>query len=189
MAADEVDRDAFNRFCLAKVPTKFLHVIGPDTYYVQGKNVLRHRKNGEGAGELTVKRRTSKKSTRDRLEIDLRFSSSTTPEDVTQFLSATGWKSQFTVIKSCDIFWFENSFPYMEAVIYDVRAVFPNGKETQSRRFLEVEVHKKHSGHVRALYSLKEWERDLRKNFQVGDTQSKSLYEIYSGRSYGMVGR
>jgi adenylate cyclase class IV len=189
LAADEVDATEFNAFCFAKAPSKYMHVFGPDTYYVQGKNVLRHRKNGEGAGELTVKRRTSKKSTRDRLEIDLRFSDATTPDDVERFLGATGWKPQFTVVKDCHIFWFEDRVPHMEVVLYDVRAIFPNGKETPNRRFIEVEVHKAHSGHLRGLSALKDWERQVRKEFRMGETMGSSLYELYSGTQYQMVKR
>lgn len=117
LAADDVDVEAFNSFCFAKTPSKYLHIFGPDTYYIQGENVLRRRRdsgpNGTGAGELTVKRRTSKKSTRDRLEIDLRFSATMTRDDVERFLGATGWKPQFTVVKDCHIFWFEDRVPHM----------------------------------------------------------------------------
>jgi adenylate cyclase class IV len=185
--AQELDVAEFNRWCFARTPSKYLHVIGPDTYYVQGKNVLRHRKNGEGAGELTVKRRRSTKSTRDRLEIDLRFSEKNTVEDVQRFLEATGWTEEFTVLKDCHIHWFEQDFPHVEIVVYDVRCVLPNGKETPTKRFLEVEISKEHSGHVRGLYTLKNWERDIRKAFRVGETMGESLYEIYSGRRYGLA--
>lgn len=187
--ADEVQVEQFKQWCFGRSPSKYLHVIGPDTYYVQGKNVLRHRQNGEGAGELTVKRRTSKKSTKDRLEIDLRFDQGTSQDDVTRFLVATGWAPQFTVIKDCHIFWFEDRKPGVEVVLYDVRCIYVSGKETSPRRFAEVEIHKADSNSSRALSTLKEWERDARAVFSFGETQSESLFEIYSGKRYGMVKR
>jgi adenylate cyclase class IV len=189
LAADDVPVDEFVRWCFAKKPTRYMQGVGPDTYYGQGQNVVRHRKNGEGAGELTVKRRTSTRSTKDRLEIDLRFNDLTKVDDVERFLIATGWKPEFTVVKSFHIFWFEAEFPSLEVVLYDVRCTYPNGKSTPSRRFVEVEVSKKDSGHVRGFYALEDWEKQLREQFNIGATQSESLYEIYSGKRYGLVNK
>jgi adenylate cyclase class IV len=179
--------DDFKEWAFRLIPSKYLHVVGPDTYYTQGKSVLRHRQNGEGAGELTVKRRTSKKSTRDRLEIDLRFDSSTTQDDVTRFLLATGWEQKFTVIKDCHIFWYEDTKPGVEVVLYDVRCVLPSGKETDSRRFIEVEIHKADSLMPNALTTLKDWEASVREVWSGLETMTESLYEIYSGKRYGLI--
>lgn len=186
--ATEIQVNDFKEWAFTLLPSKYIHVVGPDVYYTQGRNVLRHRQNGEGAGELTVKRRTSEKSTKDRLEIDLRFDIGTTVDDVSRFLQATGWEQKFTVIKDCHIFWFEDQKPGVEAVLYDVRCLLPSGKETKSRRFVEFEIHKADSTHPKALTTLKDWEADVREAFpQVGDVMSESLYEIYSGRRYGLI--
>jgi adenylate cyclase class IV len=188
LAADGMNIKAFKDWCFDRDPSKYLHVTGPDVYYTQGKNVLRHRQPGQGGpGELTVKRRTSKKSTRDRLEIDLKFADIVNIEDVGRFLTATGWKQKFTVIKDCHIFWFEDRVPGVEAVLYSVRCVLPNGKETRERAFVEFEIHKTDSHHPRALTTLKDWENSVRKTFDLGEPLNESLYEIYSGAKYGMV--
>lgn len=185
LAADAVEVHRFNQWCFDQSPSQYLHVTGPDTYYTQGKNVLRHRQPGQGGpGELTVKRRTSKKSTKDRVEIDLRFDPRTTIDDVTRFLAATGWEPCFTVIKDCHIFWFDETKPGVEAVLYDVRCVFPNGKESKSRRFAEFEIHKADSSHPKAITTLKDWECVARDQFDFGETMTESLYEIYSGKRY-----
>lgn len=190
--AQRVNVEAFRRWAFDRLPSKYQHVVGPDTYYIQGKNVLRHRerlqsKPGAGAGELTVKRRTSKKSTTDRLEIDLPIGAGATIEDVRRFLAATGWKPEFTVVKDCHIFWYEDRNPGVEVVLYEVRCIYPNGRETQIRSFLEIEIHKADSDHPKALTTLKDWEDAARKAFELGETQKESLYEIYSGRRYGLI--
>lgn len=188
MGADGVNIKAFKRWCFDLDPSKYLHVIGPDVYYTQGKNVLRHRQPGQGGpGELTVKRRTSHKSTRDRLEIDLGLKDDVEIDDVGRFLEATGWKKKFTVIKDCHIFWFEDRTPGVEAVLYNVRCILPNGKETRERAFTEFEIHKAHSHHPRAMTTLKDWERMARAEFELGPVLNESLYEIFSGARYGLV--
>lgn len=188
LEADSVNIRQFKEWCFERGPSRYLHVLGPDVYYTQGKNVLRHRQPGQGGpGELTVKQRTSRNSTRDRLEIDLRFDPTTTIDDVTKFLEATGWKQKFRVFKNCHIFWFEDRNPGVEAVLYSVRCTLPNGKETRERSFVEFEIHKAQSNHPQALTILKDWETSARSAFDFGKTMNLSLYEIFSGSRYGMV--
>jgi hypothetical protein len=192
IAADSVQPVDFRNWCVTRGPSEYVRLTSPDVYYTQGKNVLRHRLGDQrritGAGELTVKQRTSSKSTKNRVEVDLRFSEKTTREDVERFLEATGWSPAFTVIKDCCIFFFLDQKPGVEVVIYTVRCIYPDGRETEQRRFLEIEIHKADSQHVKALTTLKNWEEDIRSNFQgLGETQDQSLYEIYSGKRYNMV--
>jgi adenylate cyclase class IV len=182
-----VSVEQFKSWGFSKNPNEYLHAIGPDLYYVQGKNVLRHRQNGDGAGQMTVKQRTSKRSTVLRGEIDLNFSHLNTVDDVTKFLRATGWREKFTVIKDCHIFSFRDSMPHMEAVIYDVRCFYPGGCEGVPYRFLEIEVHKSHNKHPKSHAALQIWEADLRKVLPVGKIMTKSLYEIYSGKRYAKM--
>lgn len=188
ISAAKVTNDEFRRWCWERKPSRYLHVVGPDVYYGQGPNVLRHRLNG-GAGELTVKRRTSRRTTRNRLEIDLAFAERMVPADITAFLLATGWKPLFTIVKQADIFWFDDNKPGVEAVIYDSVKVTPKGVERDPRRFLEIEIHKEDSNHPAALSTLKQWEREARAALPLGPTVNESLYEIYSGKRYGMARR
>lgn len=188
VSAMAVEPRLFRDFCYAKGPERYLHIIGPDDYYVQGENVLRHRKSG-GPGELTVKRRTSMKSTRDRVEIDLKLDHGMTIEDVAAFLAATGWERQFTVVKDCHIFWFEGSrkTPGVEAVIYDVKLVDAKGNDSWDR-YVEIEIHKEDSNHPMALSTLRTWEKQLRAELpSLGEVVSESLYEIYSGNKYSLA--
>lgn len=187
IAADSVSVPEFNSWCFAKLPSQYLHVSGYDIYYNQGKNVVRHRQNG-GAGELTVKRRLTNKSTKNREEIDLHFDPKTAQTDIARFLEATGWNEQFKVFKDCYIFWFTNSQPATEVVIYDVRCIRPDGTKTHKSRFIEVEIHKADSNHVDSQEVIEQWEQEIRSEFpNCGITLNKSLYELYSGATYQIV--
>lgn len=196
----------FRSWVTSHKPDRYLHIISPDTYYRQGSSVLRHRHSGPGAGELTVKRRTARNSTRCRQEIDLRFDPQTTKDDVVRFLGATGWRSAFTLVKDCHIFYvpdrehFEASPPKtgvsVEIVLYDVVRVDPKDAQLDyallpvgepAKRFLEIEIHKADSNHPRAQDILKKWEALARLSLNLGETQRLSLYEIYSGRRYKMM--
>jgi adenylate cyclase class IV len=105
LAADEVLVSDFCKLMFAQMPTKYECVTGPDTYYRQGENVIRHReKKNSKTHELTVKRRKSTKSTRDREEIDLHFAHNTGVLDVRAFLAATGFEKEFQLVKTAHIF-------------------------------------------------------------------------------------
>lgn len=165
----------------------FRHVEGPDHYYEAGANVVRHRIDPDGRHELTVKRRTSGSSTRDRLEVDLHFSDKTQPGDVTAFLGAAGFTKSFTLVKDSYIWWVKLT-PNLQAtfVIYDSWLV--NENAPMYRRFIEAEAEKKSDvthdtakRHIRALV------KRLQERFDLGEPLNDSLYEIYSGRKYKVL--
>lgn len=190
--ATGVDIEAFKQFVFKKCPDRFIAVLGPDTYYENGASVARHRKSkrAEGGHELTVKRRKSERSTRDREEIDLFFDVTRTKQkDVEAWLIATGFKPVFTLTKHAHIF----NIPYggfsVSVVIYDVcEGKFDPDK---TRRFIEVEVEK--GGEISvdsAKRLLGAWVAELKEAFPVlADRQplNDSLYEIYSGKKYQTV--
>lgn len=184
--APNVPFDAFKTYVMCLDVERYEIVSGtPDVYYESGLNVVRHRIN-PGRHELTVKRRTSTGSTRDRLEVDLHFGKKTEPDDVGAFLRATGYAEAFTLVKEAHIFWVKLS-PQLQAtfVIYDVwKAEEPNKK----RRFIEIEAEKgspctPETGkrHVRT------WVKNLQATFNLGEPLNESLYEIYSGKRYQTV--
>jgi hypothetical protein len=192
--AEEVDAKTFTLACVDKLPKEFLYTAGPDVYYTQGANVLRHRFSG-GAGELTVKRRKSHASTEDRKEVDLRFAADMNVLDVQEFLKLTGWERAFTLMKACSIYWFapEVSKPFggaaeVSVVLYDCYRLdndAPNGRSGE-RRFFEVELEKGHTLSARAgRRVLLGWRNYLlERGVALGDRVNDSLYEIYSGHKY-----
>lgn len=188
--ADDVDMGLFNRWCMRKKPVRYEHVFGPDVYYVQGHNTVRHRWNIGTAGELTVKRRKSAGDVTDRVEIDLSFGPTTNINDVTQFLLATGWKRTFTLMKEAHIFWYDDPVP-MTLVIYEAGKLANTGagtKVVEERRFIECEIEKGSSlSPETSREELLKLERELKDVFGVGQRSKLSLYEIYSGKRYEVL--
>lgn len=193
IAAKGVDVEAFRQYCFKRSPISFLCVVGPDTYYENGKQVVRHRKSkrAEGGHELTVKLRKSERSTRDRMEIDLFFSERTKQRDVEAFLAATGFVEAFTLTKKAHIFNFQDGEYKICVVIYDV-CVGREFKEEDTQRFIEVEIEKgSEVSEQSAKRRLSAWIDDIKKHFGTAlknsEPLNESLYEIYSGKKYQTV--
>jgi adenylate cyclase class IV len=191
LAADHVPVPEFRRWMTAEAGLeRYLHIIGPDRYYESGPNVVRHREDRQdGRHELTVKRRKSDGSTRDRLEVDLHFGKKTKPKDVDVFLKATGFTHVFTLTKEAHIFWVKVTENLtVTYVIYDVWREGSDSKKLDTKRFIEVEAEKGSDvtadtakRHVRALV------KSLQEQFRLGEPLNDSLYEIYSGKRYQTV--
>lgn len=191
MSADHVPFDAFRRF-IAAFPgmDQYIHIVGPDRYYESGVNVVRHREDRKDKRhELTVKRRKSDGSTRDRVEIDLHFGKKTAPKDVDAFLLATGFTKVFTLVKEAHIYWVQLTDNLKATfVIYDVWKEDDDGKRSDLRRFIEVEAEKGSAvtaetakRHLRSQVKL------LQAQFGLGEPLNDSLYELYSGKKYQTV--
>jgi adenylate cyclase class IV len=188
LAADKIDLQIFKSFVWSTAEVeKFLHVIGPDRYYESGVNVVRHRQDRQdGRHELTVKRRKSDISTRDRVEIDLHFGKKTQPNDVDAFLRAVGFSHVFTLIKEAHIFWLRVSPNLiLTCVLYDV---WREDEPTYRRRFIEIEAEKGSDvSPETAKKHVRRWVNMLNNEFDLGEPLNDSLYEIYSGKRYQSV--
>lgn len=159
------------------------NVRGPDRYYRQGDNVIRHRCDG-GAGTLTVKKRTSMESTTNRLEVDLRFNDKTTREDVEAFLLASGWEFELELSKKATIFWYGFQDYSMTIVAYSIEF------EGTTTRFLELEIEKGSDVSItHAKELLNYWKAKIEKALPgvLGVALNDSLYEIYSGKRYALA--
>lgn len=187
--AREVSEVAFMRYAMERGPTSYRLVTGPDVYYEQGPNVLRHRlRSGtEGLGEITVKKRRANDSIMDRLEINLRFEKNTSPNEVEAFLQATGWTKAFTLMKSAQIFNYDYGPVHVSVVRYEVGQVLDTGEVVKFRHFIEVEVEgtSKLTEREKSLHLLS-WCANLRGALGLSEPLNQSLYEIYSGKRYQM---
>jgi hypothetical protein len=161
----------------------------PDDYYECGDAVVRHR-GIEGQHELTVKRRKSGTSTRDRQEIDLFFSARTPHDSVGAFLRATGYKLAFRLIKDNIYIIWTKPTPNITLVycIYDVWN--EDEGRRHAKRFVEVEVAKGSNVQPEtAKRYLREAVDEMRKAFKpyLGEPLNESLWEIFSGKRYSSV--
>lgn len=188
LAADNVSIADFQKYMAEFAGLeKYVRITSPDRYYECGPNVVRVR-GRDGANdrpELTVKRRKSEGSTRDRLEVDLHFDDKTKIKDIVAFLGATGYTHSFTIEKESHIYWVKLSDNLMATfVIYDVWLQ----DEGKRARFIEVEAEK--GSNVTAETGkrhVREQVKALQARFGVGEPLNESLYEIYSGKRYQVV--
>jgi|SRR6185436_20630860 len=183
LAANGVDLANFMIWCESKSPERYKFVNSPDYYYNQNGHVVRHRVNSQTNHELTVKKRKSNNSTRDRLEIDLKFAENTTADDVKAFLLATGFELELPLRKEAHIYWFKEGKTHLSVVIYDV---FCEG--FSDRRFIEVEAEKGSDVSVdHAKKRVNAWVKDIQDCFGVNDPLNDSLYELYTGNKYQII--
>lgn len=160
-----------------------LRVGCPDTYYRQGKQVVRFRAHPK-QGELTVKLRTSKKSITNRVEVDIPLAASVTEADVEAFLAATGWKPEVKLYKQSTVFYLGNVIIAHYTVTTDPR------EKTGLRSFIEVELDKKQmEGFDGAEENLQSWATWMANAFPSFPRKpvSQSLYEMYSGKQYQLA--
>lgn len=170
-----------NRIGTFKIINKQLFT-GFDDYYKLGLSVVRHRFGG-ASNQLTVKLRKSKKSILNRIEQDLNFSKKTSVKDVGNFLIFSGYKLKFSLKKRAIVLWLENEAKvHFTMVLYEVFALNnPNKK----RRFLEIEVEKSNDlTQDVAELELGILKHLLSKKMNFKKPLNKSLYEIFSGKSY-----
>lgn len=183
--ASGISRDQFINWGMAFLPVSYERVKGPDIYWRQGNNTVRHRWSG-GAGEMTVKSRRSTHSTTNRLEIDLRFASDTTSMDVEAFLLASGWKQEFVLFKECDIFRFLDFEDGCGVdVVYYTVGKLKEDKLIDKRSFIEIEIEKGSDlNSTRCHQVLEGWASAARDSFgsRLLKPMNKSLYEIFSGK-------
>ncbi len=189
--ADHVDPRDFAVWCQRQEPATYCMTAVPDVYYVQGKNVVRHRWS-EGAGELTCKQRKSASQITDRVEVDLSFGDKISTADVTAFLQTSGWKRLFTLLKDrCQTFYWEEDGIKVCVALYGVERLNEHTQKCEGlRHFLEVEVLKgSNCTDEYAREVLSDWGTHLIEEFGLEKPLNLSLFEIYSKRRYPIAGK
>jgi adenylate cyclase class IV len=129
--ASNIHMDDFLRIIEGLPVRKKLMVSSYDEYFVdKDGNFVRYRHN-ENRGELTIKRKTSDKNNTDRVEVNLPTDGDNV-KTVSAFLDLLGYKPNFSIYKTCNIFW-TGRVDLVYYVVYDT-----NLKE--QRRFIEIEA-------------------------------------------------
>jgi len=110
---------------------KRLLVSSFDSYYVdKNDQFIRYRYN-EGHGELTIKRKTQEHHNFNRIEVNIPTAGDN-EKAVTEFVSLLGYSHNFSIYKTCDIYW-TDKVDLVYYVVYD--------KEFKElRRFIEIEA-------------------------------------------------
>jgi adenylate cyclase class IV len=175
--ADEVSLVSFVNLMNQVGYTTRKDVSSWDHYYTHTDNkdeFLRFRDSDHP--ELTIKRKVKTTNNWERVEVDLPLDPArANKKTVDSWTSLEGYGNNFTIYKSCFIFWQEllNMVYY---VVYD-----ENMKE--KGRFIEIEVNKnkvQEIGTTKAFEQLKEMERKLTAlGINPQNRLKKSLFEMF----------
>ncbi len=130
--ASEISLKQFTALIESKFKVnKQLLVSSYDDYFTdKDNNFLRYR-HKEGRGELTIKRKLETHNNNKRVEVNL-------PTDgdnikaVTQFAELLGYKHNFCIYKTCQVYWVDNMV-ICYYVVYDE-------EWKEQRRFIEIEA-------------------------------------------------
>ena len=148
-----------------------------DHYYTHADNTeefLRFRDSDNP--ELTIKRKVKSTNNWERLEVDLPLDPKrVSKKTVDHWTSLEGYKTNFTIYKSCFIFW-QDVLNMVYYVVYD-----ENMKE--QGRFIEIEVNKNKVpsiGLEAAFQQLKDMEKKLTTlGINPQNRLKKSLFEMF----------
>ena len=137
--ADDIDRMAFKDIAKSLSPKSFVYVESKDIYYVKGESeFLRYRMPAENTqdgttssrSELTFKKKHTEKNNIVRTEVNLRVDLND-PTLVEAFCQGLGYAKNFSIHKSCDIYYYEDA----DIVYYSVK-----DEAGKYANFLEIEV-------------------------------------------------
>lgn len=128
-------------FLVERMPTfvEYIHAMGPDFYFIKGDQFIRYRKEAHkgvnARAELTMKiKPKDAKNNIIREEFNIRVD--VTPKDtILKFMSALGFKHNFTVTKNCHIYRMEDAI----LVLYSV-ADITDGMPKKENWYCEIEV-------------------------------------------------
>jgi len=138
-SADGIDRMAFKDLAKSLNPTSFVYVESKDIYYAKSENeFLRYRMPSENKqsgeeerAELTFKKKTVDQNNWSRVEVNLRVDKND-PFLVNAFCEGMGYKRNFEIVKSCDIYFYNEN---VDLVFYSVKD--ESGKYSY---FIEIEA-------------------------------------------------
>lgn len=155
-------------------PNKHLLVSSYDDYFTdKDNNFLRYR-HKEGRGELTIKRKLDSQNNNRRVEVNLPTAGDSM-EAVTQFAGLLGYKHNFCVYKTCQVYWIDNMV-ICYYVVYD-----EEWKEL--RRFLEIEADEdfQWESEAHAWCAVEEYEKAFEVlGITAKNRLKKSLFEMFS---------
>jgi adenylate cyclase class IV len=172
--ASEISLKAFVSLVESKwKPKKHLLVSSYDDYFTdKDGNFLRYR-HKEGRGELTIKRKTENHNNIKRVEVNLPTAGDNI-EAVTQFVELLGYKHNFCVYKTCQVYWIDNMV-ICYYVVYDE-------EWKEKRRFLEIEADEDYQweSEAQAWMAVEDFEKAFEPlGITAKNRSKKSLFEMF----------
>lgn len=152
---------------------KHLLVSSYDDYFVdKDGNFLRYR-HKDGRGELTIKRKLVEHNNNKRIEVNLPTDGNAL-EAVSQFAELLGYKHNFCVYKTCQVYWIDNMV-ICYYVVYDE-------EWKEQRRFIEIEADEDHQweSEQQAWNAVEQYEKVFEKlGITPKNRLKKSLFEMF----------
>ena len=152
---------------------KRLLVSSYDDYFTdKNDNFLRYR-HKYGRGELTIKRKLDEHNNNKRIEVNVPCDGNSMPS-VTQFAELLGYKHNFCVYKTCEVFWIDNVV-ICYYVVYDE-------EWKEQRRFIEIEADEDQQweSEASAWACVESYEKDFEVlGIKPRNRLKKSLFEMF----------
>lgn len=172
--ASEIKLSDFVKLVESKFKVKkHLLVSSYDDYFThKDGNFIRYR-HKEGRGELTIKRKLEEHNNNKRIEVNLPTEGNNLPA-VTEFAELLGYKHNFCVYKTCQVYWIDN-VNVVYYVVYD-------SEWNEKRRFIEIEADEEFAweSDATAWDAVAEYEKAF-ESLGIGfkNRLKKSLFELF----------
>lgn len=175
--AEDIKLSDFKKAALALLPVKILDVSGFDHYFTNKDNdFLRYRAGDKP--ELTMKKKLKDSNNYIRIEVNLGLDRTISKEKqtdvVTKFCDQLGYSPNFSIFKSCSIYFYD-TFNLVYYAVYD-----DNMKELD--RFIEIEMDEEYpwSSDTQAWDALTEIEQKLKPlGISPQARIKRSLFEMF----------
>ena len=171
--ANEIKMADFTRLMEELNPNKKLTVSSYDDYFINEKDDFIRYRHNDDVGELTIKRKINPKNNIERVEINLPIAESNFLK-IKEFVSLLGYRHNFTIYKTCKIYWINNKV-ISYYMVYD-----ENIKELG--RFIEIEADETHEwkSEKEALEEINKFEKLLLPlGLNNKNRLRKSLFEMF----------
>lgn len=182
LPAEVIGEMDFCKWAISKNPYRYIQVAGPDQFYRRGEEVVRHRIPPDEAAQLTIKKRKSTQSIKDRSEVDLELSLAATPDLVKNFLELAGFIEDIRIYKQAKIFWFKNKKEEIIVSFYSAQKEVNGALQEPKKCYIEIEVLKGSDVTIETGKSyLRKWTDELNTYFKLDlKPLNESLYEVFN---------
>ncbi len=130
--ADDIDSADFQKIALSLNPTRELFVSSNDHYYTRDDGLALRYREGKRP-ELTVKQKSKDHNNFVRTEVNLALAPDVELETVTELATLQGYKHNFTIYKTCMIYFWDRH----NVVMY---VVFDHTQKNILGTFIEIEL-------------------------------------------------
>jgi adenylate cyclase class IV len=171
--AEKIKRESFLGIIDSLPVRKKMNVSSYDTYFMNDTGDFVRYRWTDDRGELTIKRKTSKLNNNDRIEVNLPTAGSNL-STVEAFCGLLGYKLNFEIFKTCNIFW-------VDKVVLVYYVVFDKNLK-ELRRFIEIEADEdlEWESEEQAWAEVVRYEKMLEPlNITPQNRLRKSLFEIF----------